>query len=110
MRRCDQYWRQVLHKNKHYIMGVTAGIGAVGWAMLVIPELHFLYKQLIPALGGGKYIAFLLMGAAMFFSLPVVLVRKIFTYLLPACRGNWVEKIGMGLACAISVILSRAFM
>lgn len=99
-----------MRKEKHYIMGSAALIGAVGWAMLVLPELHFIYKQLIPALGGGKYIAFLLMGAAMFFSLPVVLVRKFFTLILPAYRRSWLEKAGMGLACAASVILSRAFM
>lgn len=100
----------ILRKKKQYIMGSAALIGAVGWAMLVLPELHFLYKQLIPALGGGRYIAFLLMGAAMFFSLPVVLVRKIFTLMLPAYRKSWLEKAGMGLACVASVLLSRTFM
>ncbi|MGC6474737.1 MAG: hypothetical protein ACON5P_08845 [Candidatus Puniceispirillaceae bacterium] len=99
-----------MRKEKHYVMGSAALIGAVGWAMLVLPELHFIYKQLIPALGEGKYIAFLLMGAAMFFSLPVVLVRKIFTFLLPAYRRSWLEKAGMGLACAASIFLSRSFM
>ena len=34
-------------------MGSVSLIGAVGWAMLVLPELHFIYKQLIPALGEG---------------------------------------------------------
>lgn len=91
-------------------MGITAIIGAIGWAMLVLPELHFIYKQLIPALGAGKYMAFLLMGAAMFFSLPVVLVRNVFTLILPAFHKSWLEKAGMGLACVASVLLSRSFM
>ncbi len=99
-----------MRKKKHYIMGITAIIGAIGWAMLVLPELHFIYKQLIPTLGAGKYMAFLLMGAAMFFSLPVVLVRNVFTLILPAFRKSWLEKAGMGLACVASVLLSRSFM
>ncbi len=65
-------------------MGVMAIMGVVGWVMLVVPELHFLYKQVIPALGAGKYIAFLVMGIAMFVCMPVVLTRKAFKLLLPA--------------------------
>ena len=91
-------------------MGSAALVGAVGWAMLILPDLHFLYKQLIPALGGGKYIAFLLMGVAMFFSLPLVLVQKIFTFMLPTYRKSWLEKTWIGVACVASVLLSRNFM
>ena len=58
-------------------------MGVVGWTMLVVPELHCLYKHLIPALGEGKYLAFIIMGYAMFFSLPVVLTRKVFSVFLP---------------------------
>lgn len=91
-------------------MGVMAIMGVVGWVMLVVPELHFLYKQVIPALGTGKYIAFLVMGIAMFVCMPVVLTRKTFKLLLPAKCQSLTEKLMMGLFCILSVVISRGFM
>ena len=91
-------------------MGVMAIMGVVGWVMLVVPELHFLYKQVIPALGTGKYIAFLVMGIAMFVCMPVVLTRKAFRLLLPAKCQSLTEKLMMGLFCILSVVISRGFM
>lgn len=92
------------------VSGALALLGGVGWIMLVVPELHFLYKQLIPAMGEGKYVAFLLMGIAMFYSAPVYLTRKAFILWLPDKSSTFFEKVAMGFACVLSVMISRAFM
>ena len=94
----------------HYIIGAMAVIGVVGWVMLVIPELHFVYKQVIPVLGTGKYIAFLVMGIAMFFCMPIALTRKGFVLALPEKCQTLLEKLVMGLFCILSVVISRSFM
>ena len=60
-----------MNKNRQIFLSAMAVLGAIGWVMLVIPELHFIYKELMPVLGKGKYLAFILMGAAMFIVLPV---------------------------------------
>ena len=101
---------QTSHAAGHNMMRVMAFIGGVGWIMLVVPELHFLYKHLIPALGGGKYLAFVVMGVAMFFCLPIVLTRKSFSALLPAKCQSLIEKLIMGLLCVLFVMVSRCFM
>ena len=85
-------------------------MGVAGWTMLVVPELHFLYKHLIPALGEGKYLAFIIMGYAMFFSLPVVLTRKVFSVFLPDRCESPIEKVVMGILCFLFVLISRALM
>ena len=85
-------------------------MGVVGWTMLVVPELHFLYKHLIPALGEGKYLAFIFMGYAMFFCLPVVLTRKAFSVFLPDRCESPIEKVMMGILCFLFVLISRALM
>ena len=85
-------------------------MGVVGWTMLVVPELHFLYKHLIPALGEVKYLAFIIMGYAMFFSLPVVLTRKVFSVFLPDRCESPIEKVVMGILCFLFVLISRALM
>ena len=91
-------------------MGAMAIMGVVGWVMLVVPELHFVYKQVIPVLGTGKYIAFLVMGIAMFFCTPIALTRKSFALLLPAKCQTLLEKLVMGLFCVLSIVISRSFM
>ena len=101
---------QTSHASGHNVMRVVAFIGVLGWIMLVVPELHFLYKYLIPVLGAGKYLAFLVMGIAMFFCLPIVLTRKSFKALLPARCQSFIEKLMMGLLCVLSVVISRHFM
>ena len=108
-------WREILRKGQryslgHYIIGAMAVIGVVGWVMLVVPELHFVYKQVIPVLGTGKYIAFLVMGMAMFFCMPIALTRKAFMLLLPAKCQTLFEKLVMGLFCILSIVISRSFM
>jgi len=85
-------------------------MGVVGWTMLVVPELHFLYKHLIPALGEGQYLAFIFMGYAMFFCLPVVLTRKAFSVFLPDRCESPIEKVVMGILCFLFVLISRALM
>jgi|SaaInl1SG_22_DNA_1037389.scaffolds.fasta_scaffold02698_5 hypothetical protein len=103
-----------MNKNRQNFLAKTlifgASLGAIGWAMLVIPELHFIYKELIPVLGRAKFLAFLIMGAAMFICLPVFITQKLVGATLPAYRGSWPEKIAMGGAIILSVLLSRNFM
>ena len=99
-----------MNKNRQIFLAAMAVLGAIGWVMLVIPELHFIYKDLMPVLGKGKYLAFILMGAAMFICLPVFITQKLVGAILPAYRGGWPEKIVMGGAIILSVMLSRSFM
>ncbi len=104
-----------MSKTKRYvadgnIMGAMALIGVVGWIILVVPELHFLYKYVIPVLGDGKYLAFLVMGIAMFICLPVVLTRKAFKVLMPFKCQSVIEKLAMVFLCILSVVSSRGFM
>ena len=61
-------------------------------------------------LGTGKYIAFLVMGMAMFLCMPIVLTRKAFMLLLPAKCQTLLEKLVMGLFCVLSIVISRSFM
>ena len=91
-------------------MASMAVMGLVGWLMLVVPELHFLYKHLIPALGIAKYVAFFVMGIAMFVCLPITLIHKSFILLMPMRCKSPIEKCAMGLLCALSVLISRNFM
>ena len=99
-----------MNKNRQIFLAAMAVLGAVGWVMLVIPELHFIYKELMPVLGKGKYLAFILIGAAMFICLPVFIMQKLVGAILPAYRGSWSEKIVMGGAIILSMMLSRSFM
>ena len=78
--------------------------------MLLVPELHFFYKHLIPTLGEGKYLAFIFMGYAMFFCLPVLLTRKVFSVFLPDRCESLIEKGVMGILCFLFVLISRALM
>ncbi|MDP6217499.1 MAG: hypothetical protein QF526_02260 [Alphaproteobacteria bacterium] len=100
----------MINKNRQIFLAAMAVSGVAGWVMLVIPELHFIYKELMPILGKGKYLAFILMGAAMFICLPVFITQKLVGAILPAYRGSWPEKIVMGGAIILSVLLSRSFM
>jgi len=95
---------------RHNMWKLLAFMGGVGWLMLLVPELHFLYKNLIPALGEGKYLAFIIMGYAMFFCLPVVLTRKAFSVFLPDRCESRIEKVVMGILCFLFVLISRALM
>ena len=95
---------------RHNMWKLLAFMGGVGWLMLLVPELHFLYKNLIPALGEGKYLAFIIMGYAMFFCLPVVLTRKAFSVFLPDRCESRIEKVVMGILCFLFVLVSRALM
>lgn len=99
-----------MNKNRQIFLAAMAVSGVAGWVMLVIPELHFIYKELMPVLGKGKYLAFILMGSAMFICLPVFMTQKVVGAILPAYLGSWPEKIVMGGAIILSVLLSRSFM
>ena len=94
----------------HKMLNAMALTGVIGWVLLVVPDLHFLYKHLIPALGSAKYLAFLIMGIAMFLCLPILLIGKIFNRLIPASCESLIERLMMGLACVLSILLSRSFM
>jgi hypothetical protein len=84
--------------------------GSFGWLILVVPDLHFLYKNLRPALGSLKYLAFAIMGLAMFISLPVFVTRKTFSFFIPSRVKDITEKLAMVVACFLSVMISRLFM
>ena len=84
--------------------------GSFGWLILVVPDLHFLYKNLMPAIGSLKYLAFAIMGLAMFISLPVFVTRKTFSHFIPSRVNDVTEKVTMVIACFLSVLISRLFM
>ena len=47
-------------------------LGIAGWIVLVIPDLHFLYKDYLDLLGQLKLLALLLAAMGMFFAMPTI--------------------------------------
>ena len=53
-------------------------LGIVGWIILVIPDLHFLYKDYLGLLGQLKLLALVLAALGMFFAMPVWLADRLY--------------------------------
>ena len=81
-------------------------IGVAGWVILVIPELHFLYKDYLGLLGSYKLAALLLAAIGMFFAMPVWLTDRLYQH-APLQRGR--DPVMAG-ACALSIGLGQLLM
>ena len=81
-------------------------IGFAGWIILIIPELHFLYKDYLMILGQWKFAALILAGLGMFIALPIWLTHNMYHY-FSLQFGRYVV---MGAACLLSICIARIFM
>ena len=83
---------------------VTLGIAS--WIILVIPDLHFLYKDYLDLLGQLKALALVLAAAGMFFAMPVWLANRLY-HRLPLKRGRYLI---MAIACLVAISMGKALM
>jgi len=81
-------------------------IGIAGWVILVIPDLHFLYKDYLGLLGRFKLLALLLAAMGMFFAMPVWLADRLYQR-LPLKRGRYLV---MAIFCLASIWLGKVLM
>jgi len=81
-------------------------LGIAGWVILIIPELHFLYKDYLGLLGQLKLLALLLAALGMFFALPIWLADRLYQR-LPLKRGRYLV---MAIACLASIWLGKLLM
>jgi len=81
-------------------------IGIAGWVILVIPDLHFLYKDYLGLLGRFKLLALLLAAMGMFFAMPVWLADRLYQR-LPLERGRYLV---MAIFCLASIWLGKVLM
>ena len=81
-------------------------LGIAGWIILVIPDLHFLYKDYLGLLGQFKLLALVLAAVGMFFAMPVWLADRLYQRLTLE-RGRYLI---MSIACLLAVWMGKAFM
>ena len=81
-------------------------LGTAGWVILIIPELHFLYKDYLGLLGQLKFLALLLAALGMFFALPIWLADRLYQR-LALKRGRYLI---MAIACLASIWLGKLLM
>ena len=81
-------------------------LGIICWIILVIPDLHFLYKDYLASLDQLKLVALLLAAVGMFFAMPVWLVDRLYQC-LSLKRGRYLI---MAIACLKAVFIGKALM
>ena len=81
-------------------------LGIAGWIILVIPDLHFLYKDYLGLLGQFKLLALVLAAVGMFFVMPVWLADRLYQR-LPLERGRYLI---MAIACLVAIWMGKALM
>ena len=81
-------------------------LGIASWIILVIPDLHFLYKDYLSLLGQLKLFALVLAAVGMFFAMPVWLADRLYQ-LLPLRRGRYLF---MAIACLAAIWIGKALM
>ena len=81
-------------------------LGIAGWIILVIPDLHFLYKHYLGLLGQIKLLALALAAVGMFFAMPVWLADRLYQR-LQLERGRYLI---MAIACFIAIWIGRILM
>ena len=84
-------------------------IGLAGWVILLVPDLHFFYKDYLGLLGSAKFAALLIAALGMFVFLPCWLVHRL-TVMIPALRGRTVKTVMMIVSCIVSAYLGRLWM
>lgn len=90
----------------HILFASFVILGIAGWVILIIPELHFLYKEYLSLLGQIKFLALLLAALGMFFALPVWLANRLF-HRLGLTRGRYLV---MATACLVATWLGKLLM
>lgn len=95
-----------LSKKLISLFTIFAVIGVVGWVILVVPDLHFLYKDYLSLLGRFKLLALLLAALGMFFAMPIWLVNRLYQ------RANLTQGryFAMAIACFLSIWLGKWLM
>ena len=91
-------------------MNIFFLIGFIGWLMLIIPQLHFIYKDSMAVIGDAKYGAFFIVGTGMFVVLPCMSVKLALERLGARSLHRFLTGAIMAGACIFSVLLSRVFM
>ena len=81
-------------------------LGIAGWIILVIPDLHFLYKDYLGLLGQLKLLALVLAAMGMFFAMPVWLADRLYQR-LPLERGRYLT---MAIACLVAICMGKVLM
>ena len=81
-------------------------LGIAGWIILVIPDLHFLYKEHLGLLGQLKLLALLLAAVGMFFTMPIWLANRLYQ-LLPLERGRYLI---MAIGCLSALWIGKVLM
>ena len=81
-------------------------LGIAGWIILVIPDLHFLYKDYLGLLGQLKLLALVLAAVGMFFAMPVWLADRLYQQ-LPLKRGRYLI---MAIACLVAIWSGKTLM
>ena len=81
-------------------------LGIAGWIVLVIPDLHFLYKDYLDLLGQLKLLALLLAAMGMFFAMPIWLADRLYQF-LPLERGRYLV---MAISCIVAIWLGKELM
>ena len=82
-------------------------LGIAGWIILVIPDLHFLYKDYLGLLGQFKLLLALVLAAVgMFFVMPVWLADRLPT---PTARARPLSVI-MAIACLVAIWMGKVLM
>ena len=81
-------------------------LGIAGWIILVIPDLHFLYKDYLGLLGQFKLLALVLAAVGMFFVMPVWLANGIYK-LLPLERGRYMI---ITITCLVAIWMGKVLM
>ena len=92
--------------NKPLLQRSFVFIGIAGWIILIIPELHFLYKDYLMVLGQWKFAALILAGLGMFIALPIWLTESVYRYF----SLQFARYVVMGAACLVSIWIARFFM
>ena len=78
-------------------------LGIAGWIVLVIPDLHFLYKDYLDLLGQLKLLALLLAAMGMFFVMPIWLADRLYQF-LPLERGRYLV---MAISCIVAIWMGK---
>ena len=81
-------------------------LGIAGWIILVIPDLHFLYKDYLGLLGQVKLLALVLAGVGMFFMMPAWLADRLYQC-LPLERGRYLI---IAISCLVAIWVGKALM
>ena len=94
------------HPKIHILFASFVILGIAGWVILIIPELHFLYKEYLGLLGQFKFLALLLAALGMFFALPIWLADRLY-HRIGLTRGRYLV---IAIACLMAIWMGKVLM